>query len=361
MTDYKFRVLAYSYIGNGISGPAVVIRTSGYGTLLAPQTVVAYKQDAQRIVVEWCCISSCIYLSSITTESSHVLIDGLLPFTSYGVSVTSLNDQGEGASSPEVVVATDESVPSAPPANVRVRDLISTSTIQVDWDPVPIEYANGKVLGYHLTYQEKVGFSNFDVQKPTMSRQYSEEKTDVILQDLTPFTTYKIQVRAFTRKGDGAPSSPINAGTCNCPRDLYTNWASYPPYVNSSLPDGLIGGIFGSFFIKMITDICGTCLNGHGVTSVHFDNDVTGFSLKKETPNEVKSSISDKSHLSFPVNDYVNEEHEFVPIVKSPGIAFITLKDTDNSHDSVLMNIVFQCWPIVVMCLAMPYLAAIVV
>lgn len=152
----------------------------------------------------------------------------------------------------------------------------------------------------------------------------------------------------------------FSSETCRCPKKVYTNWASYPPYVNSS-SDGLLGGIFGSFFLDMITDVCGTCPNGHGATHVNLESGVTGFPAKKETPNEVKSSISDENHLSFPVIDYVNEDHIYVEIVQSPGIALITLRETRDGKNGVLMNTVFNCWPIVIMCMAMCSLAAVII
>lgn len=100
-----------------------ILLPSSLGSLLAPQNVAVYMQDAHRIVVEWDPVSDGTItgykvryvdlknykLANITTGASHVLIDSLLPYTSYGICVASFNDQGEGASSPEVVATTDES------------------------------------------------------------------------------------------------------------------------------------------------------------------------------------------------------------------------------------------------------------
>lgn len=94
------------------------------GSLLASPKATVYTRGAHRILVEWdpvpdgtitgyriryVDLKNHKLASTTTTGAAFVLIDNLLPYTPYGISVTSFSDQGEGASSPEVVAITYES------------------------------------------------------------------------------------------------------------------------------------------------------------------------------------------------------------------------------------------------------------
>ena len=134
-----------------------------------------------------------------TTANSHQLIE-LEEYTLYEVSIFAVNDVGPSSITPVALERTREHVPTAGPSNVTANATSST-TIVVRWDEVPKTHQNGIIQGYKVVYfgrnmkpQEKVIPSNITyVTTVTQLRKYYQ---------------YTVQVRAYTRLGDGELSTP---------------------------------------------------------------------------------------------------------------------------------------------------------
>lgn len=94
------------------------------------------------------------------------------------------------------------SVPSAPPQDVCLRSLSSTS-IRVSWAVPPTDSHHRKVEGYVLAYQAVQGQ---DLQRHQVSG-ISADLTSYVLEDLDKWTEYLVWVRAHTDVGPG-PESP---------------------------------------------------------------------------------------------------------------------------------------------------------
>ena len=91
--------------------------------------------------------------------------------------------------------------PNAPPVNVQGHNISSTS-IWVDWDTVPVADQNGIILSYTVTYTALPGGIP---QTAVVSAPISH----VTLRGLEEHTNYSILVFASTVKGDGNASNPI--------------------------------------------------------------------------------------------------------------------------------------------------------
>ena len=91
--------------------------------------------------------------------------------------------------------------PNAPPVNVQGHDISSTS-IWVDWDTVPVADQNGIILSYTVKYVALPG----GIPRTAV---VSAPITNVTLRGLEEYTNYSILVFASTVKGDGNSSSPI--------------------------------------------------------------------------------------------------------------------------------------------------------
>ena len=90
--------------------------------------------------------------------------------------------------------------PSAAPANVRRTGITSTS-ITVRWGKVPCIHRNGDISGYIVRYGSQTqSVSGGSVTETTIS-------------NLTPSTTYNIQVAAVIDAGTGGFSSSISIMT----------------------------------------------------------------------------------------------------------------------------------------------------
>uniref|UniRef100_A0A8C2AU65 Sidekick cell adhesion molecule 2b n=1 Tax=Cyprinus carpio TaxID=7962 RepID=A0A8C2AU65_CYPCA len=129
-------------------------------------------------------------------------IEDLEEWTEYEVRVQAINGIGAGPWSQPVRGRTRESVPSCGPTNVSAFATTSSS-ILVRWFEVPEPDRNGLILGYKVVYKEKD--SDSPLQFWTVEGNASHS---VQLTGLGKYVLYEIQVLAFTRIGDGRPSSP---------------------------------------------------------------------------------------------------------------------------------------------------------
>ncbi|KAL8175059.1 UNVERIFIED_CONTAM: Protein sidekick-1 [Gekko kuhli] len=94
------------------------------------------------------------------------------------------------------------SVPSAPPENVSA-EAVSSTQILLTWAAVPEPEQNGLILGYKVLFRAK------DTESKLSSQVVRGNHTlSVLLAGLRKYVIYQIQVLAFTRIGDGVPSSP---------------------------------------------------------------------------------------------------------------------------------------------------------
>ncbi|KAJ8283488.1 hypothetical protein COCON_G00023380 [Conger conger] len=129
-------------------------------------------------------------------------IEDLEEWSEYDVRVQALNGIGAGPWSPPVRGRTRESVPSCGPTNISAFATTSSS-ILVRWLQVPEPDRNGLILGYKVVYKEK------DSDSPLQFWTVEGNAThSVQLSGLGKYVLYEIQVLAFTRIGDGVPTSP---------------------------------------------------------------------------------------------------------------------------------------------------------
>ncbi|KAM7381296.1 hypothetical protein PAMA_012239 [Pampus argenteus] len=129
-------------------------------------------------------------------------IEDLEEWTEYEVRVQAVNGIGMGPWSKPVRGRTRESVPSCGPTNVS-SFATTSSSILVRWFEVPEPDRNGLILGYKVVYKEKD--SDSAVHFWTVEGNATQS---VQLTGLGKYVLYEIQVLAFTRVGDGRPSSP---------------------------------------------------------------------------------------------------------------------------------------------------------
>ncbi|XP_039507778.1 protein sidekick-1 [Pimephales promelas] len=143
--------------------------------------------------------------STFKTVSSPSLTEfeltQLSKYRGYTIVMTAFNVVGESPSSAPVEVFVGEAAPSVAPQNIQVKP-VSSSQLDVEWQPPPVETQNGKIQGYKIHYWEK-------------DRQNETEKelvlfvpdTSVHLKNLTSYTTYHVQLSAFNTAGDGPLSA----------------------------------------------------------------------------------------------------------------------------------------------------------
>ena len=114
----------------------------------------------------------------------------------------------------------------------------------------------------------------------------------------------------------------------------------------------------------MLLTSCGICTNGHGRTALSYVDNGKESAAYKKTMKAVREDIDHRTQVSFPVigsmdDDKFQKEYVFVPVVESPGIAFITVS-RDGSRASAL-SAILQYLPLYLFCLMMAYAAGIII
>ncbi|XP_017038951.1 tyrosine-protein phosphatase 99A isoform X2 [Drosophila ficusphila] len=140
-----------------------------------------------------------IYIRDNTVESHE--IQNLQTYTQYKVTVQVFNPEGLGPET-TILVMTDEGVPSKP-QNLTILD-VSASSITMSWHPPKNQ--NGAIAGYHVFH---IHDNQTGVEIVKNSRNSAETLIHFELQNLRPYTDYRVIVKAFTTKNEGEPSDQI--------------------------------------------------------------------------------------------------------------------------------------------------------
>ena len=89
------------------------------------------------------------------------------------------------------------SVPSRAPLNIAFTKVESTE-ITVHWDPLSLQYVNGRLLGYRVYFQVFTYYYS-----PLKKNSVTVNATEITLTGLNPGQRYDVSVSAFTSKGEG--------------------------------------------------------------------------------------------------------------------------------------------------------------
>ena len=102
-----------------------------------------------------------------------------------------------------------------------------------------------------------------------------------------------------------------------------------------------------AFLDKMVQHCCGDCHNGHGISIRDNALDGSNNLARKNTEEEMRLAIDFNTDLSLPVYGFSDQRKymnnfRFVPVVESPGAAFIVRYD---SPDAPITSSLVQSWP----------------
>ncbi|XP_078344933.1 uncharacterized protein LOC144630436 [Oculina patagonica] len=358
-------------------GPVVLVNiTADKVPNQTPTTVKAYLTSSTSLRVVWTAVVEPIdgyhlaYRSTSAVEWTNVYttaqtlsldLENLNNGDVYRVRVAAFNAAGNGIPSEGTEVHLKEGVPRAAPV-VSVSDSKNISTLMISWTAIPAEHVMGNLLGYHVMYKAIKRADRYVVDaEPVTVTMPASGPHELILESLSQFTQYRITVAGYTAAGLGKASKVLGE-TCVCPKHLYTNWALYPPYVteNNQQPAGIIGELVQ----EMILSSCGKC-TGHGETILDFTQNGKGAAARKTSMGEVGSDVDDKTQVSFPIIGHIDDdkflkEFVFVPVVESPGIAFISLAN-EPSRTDVAALAWSKSWAIVVLSVVMGFIAAVLI
>uniref|UniRef100_A0A9J8AA75 Sidekick cell adhesion molecule 1 n=1 Tax=Cyprinus carpio carpio TaxID=630221 RepID=A0A9J8AA75_CYPCA len=131
----------------------------------------------------------------------------LQKYRRYEIVMTAYNVIGESPPSAPVEVFVGEAAPSVAPQNIQINTLSSTQ-LEVQWEPPPAETQNGIIQGYKILYWE------MDNQNETERvKILFRPETNMRLKNLTSYTYYMVKLSAFNAAGDGPFSEPRRGRT----------------------------------------------------------------------------------------------------------------------------------------------------
>uniref|UniRef100_A0A8B9KIH4 Sidekick cell adhesion molecule 1a n=1 Tax=Astyanax mexicanus TaxID=7994 RepID=A0A8B9KIH4_ASTMX len=156
---------------------------------------ICYLQAPLRSAVDFLLFTAVLYLF-FSAE--------LQKYKRYEIVMTAYNVIGESPASAPVEVFVGEAVA---PQNIQVNTMSSTQ-LEVQWEPPPVETQNGIIQGYKIYYWE-------------MDNQNETEKVKILflpetsmrLKNLTSYTYYMVKLSAFNAAGDGPLSEPRRGRT----------------------------------------------------------------------------------------------------------------------------------------------------
>ncbi|KAF3687601.1 Receptor-type tyrosine-protein phosphatase delta [Channa argus] len=149
-------------------------------------------------------------VDAIPLENSPYLLENLEKWTEYGITVRAQTEAGEGPESLQLLIRTEEDVPSGPPRGVEA-ETVNTSAIRVKWRAPAPERQHGQIRGYQVHYV-RMNYGEPRGQ-PFIKDILIEDSQEVVLGDLKADTSYSVSVGAYTAKGDGARSKPVTVCT----------------------------------------------------------------------------------------------------------------------------------------------------
>uniref|UniRef100_A0A4W6C3R3 Receptor-type tyrosine-protein phosphatase F n=1 Tax=Lates calcarifer TaxID=8187 RepID=A0A4W6C3R3_LATCA len=187
---YSLRVLAFTSVGDGPPSDPI---SEGVTVTLH------LKQCATGSGLFW--IVATRHHVTFDPAGSYA-VDGLKPDTVYMFSLAARSDMGLGVFTQPIEARTAQSTPSAPPQEVHLLSLTSTS-IKVSWVAPPTDSRHGEIVRYSLAYQALTGE---DMERHQVSG-IGADVTSYVLEDLEKWTEYMVWVRAHTDVGPG-PESP---------------------------------------------------------------------------------------------------------------------------------------------------------
>ncbi|KAL4608298.1 receptor-type tyrosine-protein phosphatase F isoform X3 [Arapaima gigas] len=216
-TTYSIRVLGFTSVGDGPPSDVLQVKTQ-QGVPAQPSSFEAEAELDTRIMLTWLwpvqdpiTKYELTYWEANSGNRIHVTfnptgsyaVEGLKPDTLYKFSLAARSEMGLGVYTQPIEARTAQSTPSAPPQEVRLISLSSTS-IKVSWVAPPADSRHGAIVQYTVAYQAPKGE---DSERHEVTG-IKADATSYVLEGLEKWTEYEVWVRAHTDVGPG-PESPV--------------------------------------------------------------------------------------------------------------------------------------------------------
>ncbi|KAM9770293.1 protein sidekick-1-like isoform 2-T2 [Menidia menidia] len=225
---YQFRLCAVNQVGRGqYSAETQRLMLREEAPSAPPKNIVASGRTNQSIMVQWqpppepelngvlrgyvlryrlAGLPGDYQEKNISSpETNYCLLKDLIIWTQYQIQVAAYTGAGQGVYSSPVIEYTLQGVPTAPPQEVEIIAINST-TIRFTWNPPPQQFINGINQGYKLLVWPEQ--SPEDVTIVTITPDYPSSRHTGLVSGLRKFTWYYGSTLCFTTPGDGPRSPP---------------------------------------------------------------------------------------------------------------------------------------------------------
>ncbi|XP_025061329.1 contactin-2 isoform X2 [Alligator sinensis] len=295
--DYEFRVIASNILGTGEpSAPSSKIRTKEAAPTVAPSGLGGGGGAPNELIINWTPMlreyqngDGFGYILSFRkqgtqawmtarvphAESLHYVYrnESIGPYTPFDVKIKAYNRKGEGPESLTAVVYSAEEEPKVASSRVTAK-AVSSSEMDVSWEPVEQGDTNGVLLGYEIRY-----WKDGDKEEAADRVRTAGLVTAAHVTGLNSNTKYHVTVRAYNRAGTG-PASPSTNITTTKP----------PP----SRPPGNISWTFSG---------SGVSIKWDPVVAQGDESAVTGYKMlyRQDSHSIPTLYLSSKNRLDIPV------------------------------------------------------------
>ncbi|XP_038859210.1 receptor-type tyrosine-protein phosphatase F-like [Salvelinus namaycush] len=221
---YSLRVLGFTSVGDGPPSDVLQVKTQ-QGVPAQPSSFEAEAELETRIMLTWLWpVQDTItkyelqYWDANSDNKIHVTfnpagsyaVEGLKPDTLYLFSLAARSEFGLGVYTQPIEARTAQSTPSAPPQEVHLSSLSSTS-LKVSWVAPPAASRHGAIVAYTVSYQS-TGSASEDPERHDVSG-IGADASSYVLEGLEKWTEYQVWVRAHTDVGPGPESAPVRIKT----------------------------------------------------------------------------------------------------------------------------------------------------
>ncbi|XP_031720943.1 receptor-type tyrosine-protein phosphatase F isoform X20 [Anarrhichthys ocellatus] len=219
---YSLRVLGFTSVGDGPPSDILQVKTQ-QGVPAQPSSFEAEAELDSRIMLTWLWpVQDLItkyelqYWEASSENKIHVTfnpagsyaVEGLKPDTLYRFSLAARSEMGLGVYTQPMEARTAQSTPSAPPQEVHLVSLSSTS-LKVSWVAPPAASRHGAIVRYTVSYQ---GLAGEDTDRHVVM-EIGADASSYVLDGLEKWTEYQVWVRAHTDVGPGPESAPVRMRT----------------------------------------------------------------------------------------------------------------------------------------------------
>uniref|UniRef100_A0A7E4ZS71 Down syndrome cell adhesion molecule-like protein Dscam2 n=1 Tax=Panagrellus redivivus TaxID=6233 RepID=A0A7E4ZS71_PANRE len=148
--------------------------------------------------------------NDITARKNEIAISDLIPNTAYRVRIRFNGDFAESSWSVESEwIKTASSAPSKPPTQLQASPFESSS-IMLQFTPPSQQHWNSDAVGYRILYRIYPSNESFKLDEIPLSEEIpSTGRIQHIVQKLTSFHHYVVQVQLFNSYGASLPSRPV--------------------------------------------------------------------------------------------------------------------------------------------------------